>query len=89
MNVTLSTDEARTIKITIINDNTFELTETFVVHLSFADQETLPPGVTLNQTSAQVYILDNDGEFLCHPVPYTCLSKTRACLICMVVINRS
>ena len=84
MNVTLSTNEARTIKITIINDNTFELTETFVVHLSFADQETLPPGVTLNQTSAQVYILDNDGEFLCHTL--ACLKLVH---VCMVVINRS
>ena len=61
--VTLSTDESVPIKIAIIDDNNFELTESFFVKLSFHDQETLPPGVTLNQTAAQVMILDNDGEF--------------------------
>ena len=64
VNVTLSTDESAPVKITIINDNVFELTETFLANLSFPDREALPPGVTLNQTSARVIILDNDGESL-------------------------
>ena len=64
VNVTLSTDERVPLKITIINDNVFELTETFLANLSFPEQETLPSGVMLNQTSTQVIILDNDGESL-------------------------
>ena len=51
-----------TVNIAITNDDVFELTETFRVNLSFSDQETLPPGVTLNRTSAQVMIIDNDCE---------------------------
>ena len=61
--VTLRTDESATIEITIINDNTFELTESFFVELSFSDQDNVPRGVTLNQSSTQVIILDNDGKF--------------------------
>lgn len=63
VNVTLSTDESATITLSITNDNIFELTETFSANLSFPNQETLPPGVvTLNQTTAEVTILDNDGQ---------------------------
>ena len=51
-----------TVNIAITNDDVFELTETFRVNLSFSDQETLPSGVTLNRTSAQVMIIDNDCE---------------------------
>ena len=60
--VTLSSNENATITLTITNDDMFELTERFSANLSFPNQGTLPPGVTLNQTSADVYILDNDGE---------------------------
>lgn len=62
VNITLSTDESATITLTITNDNIFELTETFSANLSSPNQEILPPGVTLNQTTAEVTILDNDGE---------------------------
>ena len=62
VNITLRTSISPPIKITIINDKTFELTEMFSINLSLPDHEALPPGVSLNQTSAQVIILDNDGE---------------------------
>ena len=64
-NIALSANISQPIKITIINDRTFELTETFLVNLSpWPDHVPLPPGVTLNQTSVEVTILDNDGESL-------------------------
>lgn len=61
-NITLSTNISQPIKITIINDRIFELTEKFLVNLSPCVP--LPPGVILNQTSVEVTILDNDGESL-------------------------
>ena len=61
--ITLSTNRSLPIRITIINDRTFELTETFLISLSLVPGHVaLPPRVTLNQTSARVIILDNDGE---------------------------
>ena len=58
--ITLSTDRSPPINIAIVNDRTFELTETLLISLS--DHSALPPRVALNQTSATVTILDNDGE---------------------------
>jgi hypothetical protein len=63
VNITLSTDRSPPIKIAIVNDRTFELTETFLISLFLQpNRVALPPRVTLNQTSAIVTILDNDGE---------------------------
>ena len=64
VDVTLSNNANATVKVTITNDDVFELTETFIANLYFSDQETVPPGVSLdlNRTSAQVNILDNDCE---------------------------
>ena len=63
VSITLSTNRSPPIRITIINDRTFELTETFLISLSLdPGHVALPPRVTLKQTSARVIILDNDGE---------------------------
>lgn len=58
--IALSTDRSPLIKIAIVNDRTFELTETFLI--SLFNHTALPPRVALNQMSATVTILDNDGE---------------------------
>lgn len=62
VDVTLSNNATATVNVTITNDDVFELTETFIANLYFSDQETVLPGVSLNRTSAQVNILDNDCE---------------------------
>ena len=61
--VTLSANESAAIKVVLIDDQTFELTESFFVTLSYSDQGTPPPGLMLTQTSAEVIIFDNEGEF--------------------------
>ena len=60
--ITLNTGRSPPINIAIaiVNDRTFELTETLLISLS--NHSALPPRVALNQTSATVTILDNDGE---------------------------
>ena len=61
--VILRSDVSSPIRITIVNDKTFERTETFMVNLSpCSGHGTLPPGVTLSQASTEVTIYDDDGE---------------------------
>ena len=64
--LTLSTNAPALISIPLINDEIFELTESFVVNLSFSDSQPAFPGVTLSQTSAIVTIFDNDGNICSH-----------------------
>ncbi len=45
----------------LINDTTFELTELFGASLAFPGDP--PPRVTLASVTAQVTILDDDGQF--------------------------
>ena len=60
------------INVTIINDNVFELTESFGISLSLPDSAS--SRVTLAADPAQVTILDDDGQFplysvVLRPVP--------------------
>ena len=55
-----SSRSRHTFKITIVNDNAFELTEFFYASLRFADAA--PPRVTLDPSQAEITILDDDGE---------------------------
>ena len=50
-----------TINVTIINDNVFEQTELFHVSLNLSGSGS--PRVSLGVNSAQVTILDDDGQF--------------------------
>ena len=49
------------INVTIINDSVFEVTESFSVSLALPGS--IPPRVTLAPNSAQITILDDDGQF--------------------------
>ena len=49
------------INVTIINDNVFELTESFGISLSLPDSAS--SRVTLAADPVQVTILDDDGQF--------------------------
>ena len=49
------------INVTMINDNVFELTESFGISLSLPDSAS--SRVTLAADPAQVTILDDDGQF--------------------------
>lgn len=60
--LTLNSDASALISIPLINDKIFELTESFLVNISFSDGESPVPRVTLNQASATVAIFDNDGN---------------------------
>ena len=58
-----SNETSNLVNISITNDDIFELTESFMVNLSFG---TLVPGVILGQTVAEIIIIDDDGEkYLC------------------------
>ena len=64
----LNADTIASISIPIINNDVFELTESFMVKLSFPDHEAPVHRVTLDQvrTSAKVTIFDDDGNHFSH-----------------------
>ena len=49
-----------TVDYSILNDGSYERTESFMVDLMFSGEPI--PGVILNPNSTEVVILDNDGE---------------------------
>ena len=57
---TLNSSQSIWISVPLINDNIFELSESFIVHLT----SNVSSGVSLNQSSATVTVLDDDGKSL-------------------------
>ena len=85
----LTFDSATTsidVPVTIIDDTVFELTESFIVTLSFPGAPV--PGVTLDPDSAQTTILDDDGWYIFLIVPL-CSLYIYTCSIHMRHINTS
>ena len=62
-----------TVQVTIINDNTQELTEEFSAVVTTED-----PNVSIDEDTAAITILDNDGELFiikkCYNIVFFCSS---------------
>ena len=58
----LSDSSNKMISICLENDRIYELTESFEVNLSLSDDEPSSPRVFIGQASAEVIILDDDGQ---------------------------
>ena len=65
-----------TVQVPIINDNTQELTEEFSAVITTED-----PNVSIDEDTAAITILDNDGELFiiknCDNIVFFCSSKSR------------